>query len=500
MALGTKQKSLYTLLGTLVLAVAAGAWAWFGVFKAEQAENQRKETEAKAFTVEKKAIRRLTVSAKGEQTTVERDGDGWKVVAPLVAKADKFVIDTIVDRFLEMKSKATVADDDSRLAEFGLTAPSIALSAAYKDGQGADQTIGVKLGGEPPLDSSGLYYVREGDPHVYLGESFVKFAFEKGLFELRDKSLVNWEDKDVHSVTVTKDGASWTAERSGDGWKLTAPEADEADRTVVEAVVTRLRNIRATSFAAEAGAATDLSAFGLVSPAVTATVVVGADKQTKTVQVGLVDEGGTKKAYARLADGSSGVLTVHESLVTDLTKMPDDLREKVVAPFVHENVRAVDVVPAAGEKLAVTRTKELSKSGPFEVDVFTVNGKQTKLLKWKLQSMLTTLASLKGLGLVESQASDLSKYGLDKPAVRYVAKDGDGKTMAEILIGHTHDDKVYAMRGGTTRVWDVSKATVDELPTKMDDVVEPKRSDAPKADEAKPDGTKPDAPAAQAAP
>ncbi|MFM2152334.1 MAG: hypothetical protein RL199_769 [Pseudomonadota bacterium] len=494
MALGTKQKSLYTLVAMLVLALGAGAWAWFGVFKAEEAEKQRQETEAKAFTVEKAAIRRLTVRAKGEETTVERDGEGWKVVSPLAAKADKFVIDTIVDRLLEMKSKATVADDDARLAEFGLTAPSIALAAVYKDAQGADQSIGVKLGGEPPLDSSGLYYMRDGDPHVYLGESFVKFAFEKGLFELRDKSLVNWEDKDVQSVTVAKDGSSWTAERSGDGWKLTAPEADEADRTVVESIVTRLRNVRATAFAAEAGAAGDLSPFGLAAPAITATVVVGADKQTRTVQVGVVEEAGAKKAFARLADGSSGVLAVHDSLLSDLTKSLDDLREKVVAPFVHENVRAVDVVPLKGEKLAITRTKELSKSGPFEVDVFTVNGKQTKLLKWKLQSMLTTLASLKGLALVDGQASDLAKYGLDQPRVRYVAKDGEGKAVAEILIGAEHDDKVYAMRGGTKRVWDVSKATVDELPTKMDDVVESKKKDEPKADE-----TKKDAPAPAAA-
>lgn len=473
MAMTKQARSLLSLVALLGAAAGAGAFAYFGVFKAEIAENEKKDADAKAFVdLDKAAVKTLSLTAKGETVVMARDGDGWKITSPVQARADKYSVEPILDKLVELKSKQTVAEDASKAAEFGLTPPAFAVVATFTDKAGAQKSAELRVGIENPLDLS-LYYARGGDPRVYLADSGLKGPLDKSLFDLRDKSLVTHEDKEVQGFTAEAGGASWTVERAGEGWKLTAPLQDGADKGAVDAVLSRLRNARAKAFAAETAPtdAAGLKAFGLDKPVAVATFALGADKAKKTLQFGEVDRDGTKKSYARLLEGGP-VLEVEDGLAKELAKPAADLRDKTVAAFDRDLVRRLEIAPLDGPKLTVTRSREKAAGSSMETDKFTVDGQTDKLKAWKLSSALYTLSSLKGTAVVDEHARDLAKYGLDKPSATFTAYgEGDVK-LAEIRIGAQSGAKYYAASAGSTRVFEVEKGTVDELPRKKDDVVE----------------------------
>ncbi len=478
-----QQKSLLFLLALLALSAGAAAYAYFGVLKAEETEQKQKEGEAKAFPFDKEAVKRISLTAKGETTVLERSGDGWSVVAPVSAKADKFAADALAERLASLKSTQTIADEQSRAAEYGLDSPSFVVSVVYTDA-GAEKSAELKVGGESPMDQS-LYFSKGGDTRVLLAESNLRYALDKGLFDLRDKGLVSVDPKSIQSVSVEASGLAWRAERAGEGWKLTSPVQDAGDATAIEGVLSRLGSVRAKAFVAEglSDGAPELKPFGLNSPAVLVTLESGPDKARTVVQVGrTVGEGG-EKAYARLA-GTGPVLEVEEALLKDLAKGVNDVRDRTVAPFSREKARKIEIAPLEGEKVTLLKSVTPTVDGGSAADSYAVEGRSGKVLSWKASSALYTLSTLKGLTLVDEAAKDLSKYGLTTPNVVFTVRDEAGGELARLLVGAQAGTHYYAMKAGSARVYEVEKGTVDDIPRKADDYLEkaPEAAAAPKAD------------------
>lgn len=470
MAMGKKSKSLVSMLVMLAAAGGAASYAYWGVLKAENDEQARKEAETKAFDFESKAVKRVSLTAKGATTVIERDGDGWKLTAPIATRADKFAIDPIVDRMTGLKHKAVVQDDASRAAEFGLASPSITVAATYTDAAGAEKTAELKIGGENTFDMS-VYFAKGGDARIFSAEGGLQSTFDKALFDLRDKAIVTHEDKDVQTFSAETNGAAWAVERDGSGWKLTSPVQDAADTAAVEGVLSKVRSLRAKVFAAETIGPAELATYGFDRPAALVTFGLGQDRARKQLQFGKATVDGSEKTFARLVEGGP-VVEIDASILTDLAKSAADLRDRSVSPFDREKVLKLEIAPLDGEKLVVTHTKEKAPDASFATDKYEVAGLDGKLKSWKLSSAIYTLSSLKGTSLVEDAAKDLKKYGLDTPNVRFTAFGEGDQKLAEILIGAQAGTKYYAMKAGSNRVYEVEKGTIDELPRKKDDLVD----------------------------
>ena len=96
-----------------------------------------------------------------------------------------------------------VAEGADKLKKYGLENPRFAVTLKLKDGK----ELKLAVGEESSFDQS-LYYTRGSDNHVYLAESGLRYPLDKGLFDLRDKSIVTHEDKDVQSFTVSGNGVA----------------------------------------------------------------------------------------------------------------------------------------------------------------------------------------------------------------------------------------------------------------------------------------------------
>jgi len=474
------QKNLATLGVVAAVGTGAGLYAYFGVLKKQVTEAEAKEAAAKAFDFDKTQVKKVTLSAKGDTVVAEKDGDNWKIVSPVQARGDKSAFDAIVDKLKDLKSKETLADDHAKLAEWGLDKPKFQVKASLGDGK----ELSLDVGEENPFDLS-LPYVKGGDSHVYLSDSGLKWPLDKGLFDLRDKAIVTHEDKDVQSIAVSGE-QTWGLERDGDNWKLTAPVQDRADKSVVDGILSRLRYARAKSFASEQppADAAGLKKWGLDKPTTTVVFALGADKARKTLQFGKADDGGTKKTWARLVEGGP-VMEVEDSLPSDVAKPLADLRDKTVAPFDREKVARLDIDAGAG-KVSVTRKKETPPDGGWANEEFAiVDHADAKPKTWKISSALYTLSSLKGAAIADENARDFARFGLDKPSRTYVVS-GAGGELAKVLVGSATGSRYYVKAGTGSRVLEVEKSTVDDLPSKLDDVVEAPPPPEPKKAEAAP--------------
>ena len=226
----------------------------------------------------------LTVKARGATTELERTPEGWRLTAPVEAKADPYAVEALVQQLTTAKFKATVtaSPSDADLKKYGLTSPTFTVTArAYvpdANGGGAEdpsrqRTVTLSGGEENPFDGS-VYVRREGDATVYAAEGAVRWSLDKGPFELRAKEFLGPLDAaSLQSIEVTAKAHAYQLTRDVDGktWRLVKPEPTRANASRVTDLITAFAGQLALSFPEDSPA--QRKALGLEAPVVDARFV-----------------------------------------------------------------------------------------------------------------------------------------------------------------------------------------------------------------------------------
>lgn len=469
-------KQTRSLVSTVVVAVVGAGVVWGG-FYATKASNDETDTrtkaDAKAFDFEGHQVHKVDLTAKGETVSAERVDGVWRLTSPVQSRADVTAVDEILSALSGLKAKDLNANtkprkapdftlaDASKAADFGLDEPSFIVKFTPTD----SAPLELKVGDENPYDKSRPFLV-SGNSHIRLAGGELATSLDKSLFDLRDKSVVPHESSDVFSLRVTTSKGSWAAERTSEGWKLTEPFADSADKEVVDGVLARLQSTQATAFVEES-APVDLVRYGLDSPAASVVFAIGVHKIEKTLEFGEVEQNGQKKVYARIREGGP-VAVVDAALLKELSKDVNDLRDRTVAEF--DRTQATKIEVTVGDE-AFTLLATIGAVGELKFQL--VGAENEKLKAWKATSALYTLSTLKGQSIVTETPGDLSQWGLDSPSATYVVSGGAGVELARVLIGkQIGDARYYAMKAGSTRVYEVEKSTVDSLPRSRAELLE----------------------------
>lgn len=463
------QRSLVTMGVLVVAACAVGAYAYFGVHKAEVAEQERKDTEARAFSFDREKVRAVTLTSNGVTTELEKEGDAWRIVSPVKARADRYAVDAIINKLHDLRSQEVIAENQSAKSDFGLDAPPLRVRLAL---DGGEERV-LEVGEQNPYDQS-FPYATSGDGRIFSADSGLKWPLDKSLFDLRDKAIVTHEDSEVRALVVeSAAGQAWSVERDGDGWRLTSPVSDQADRRAIDSVLSKLRGARARAFLLEEpGDAKELATYGLDTPSLVVTFALGEDRAKRTLHAGEVTKDGETKVYVRLVEGGP-VMEVDGAFISGVAMPVAALRDKSIATFDREKAARIEIAPLDGETLVVTRSVKRLDGQDHESEEFAIEGRSDRVKTWTLSSMLYGLSALEGHELVEDDAKDLALYGLDAPRVSWTVQDASGAELARVLIGsEIGPTRVYAMKGGTRRVYVAEKATLDDLPRTLADIVE----------------------------
>lgn len=179
---------------------------------------------------------------------------------------------------------------------------------------------------------------------LYLKPPPAKKAAEEGPL------VAPFDEAKVTAVDLACGGTVALERSRGNGWRMTAPEAAEADPRVVHATLTALADARVRKVIEDIGAAG--APYGLDPPDCTAKLTIRGETAPRTLALGRTSPVGTER-YARDAKGR--IVFADGSLYTALAKPAADFRERRLIPVEPETITAIEIDRPSG-RLAVERS------------------------------------------------------------------------------------------------------------------------------------------------
>ena len=105
------------------------------------------------------------------------------------------------------------------MKEYGLAEPRI--DVAFK--AAGDKDYRHLLIGEKSPTGADLFAKRGDDKRVFLIPASQETTFNRGTFDLRDKTLLRFERDKVDGIDITAGGKPLTLTKEGGDWKITKP-------------------------------------------------------------------------------------------------------------------------------------------------------------------------------------------------------------------------------------------------------------------------------------
>lgn len=443
-------RGVRSLLFLVVVALGLGAYIYFVESKREPSDV---ETKSKAFTVEADAIDELdiTVPADSSSTTLKKTNGTWAVTAPVSAPADDVAVGGITSALASLDIDRELDENPGSLAQFGLEVP--AVTVAFKAG---GTTHRLDIGNKTPTNSN-LYARVDGQSKLLLIPAMHDTTFRRSTFELRDKRVVTLERHAVDAVTLAQRGTPPISLALQNGnWRFTAPLAAPAEFSPVDGLVGRALDARMTSIVSEGTepTAAQLRSYGLDAPQLTVTLGAGSARATLAI-------GGKKDETSLYARDLSRpiVFTVEPTLLTDLTKTPDDLRVRTIFTFQPYTANGLDLTHGA---TVVSFGKAAPSGDATAADVWKQLTPEAKdVNQTALADLLNTLSSLRADRFI-----DRAPASGDDMVV--VARSGDANAPVEERVTlRKSGDTTYALRANEPGAAVIPTADFDKAVTQL---------------------------------
>lgn len=242
----------------------------------------------------------------------------WEITSPIHAETDKVIINRLNDALIKLKYTRIILDKTDDLTQFGLDKPVFIIS--YAAG-------GVKnffsFGHKSPVED-GFYVIKGETKKVYLIKSADKEALDKGIFDLRDKTLFSLEADEVTRITIDRESGRWLLNKKDDRWIFGEDKDLKIDRTKIESLIRRTLWLEAASFEKET--ADDLKPFGLDKPS--ARIFLSDGRKSEEIIFGndlKDDQKGRIYAWMR---SKPLILTVEKKVLENLPANIDEIKEK----------------------------------------------------------------------------------------------------------------------------------------------------------------------------
>ena len=401
-------------------------------------------------------VRKAGIVRNGETLAFERDEGGpWRLTAPLQAAADEYEVNSLVDALASLRIERVVEKEAKDLAAYEIPKTEVSLWI-----KGKDAPVRLLVGMENPLDKT-LFAKREDDPRVVLLSSTLKTTLEKPVFDFRQKDVFKFTAADVTGIRVRAKNVAWQAAREEVGWFLKAPVVALAARGTIDSLLDSLAGLRAKAFVAEEKTPATLKAFGLEKPEYEVTLSLPAIEQE--VVFFLHREG--ESSYATTSQ-SAKIVNFEGTLLSDLDRKVDEIREKKIADFYSWNVIRI-TLKKDGVEIAALK----EGSGAAEKWVLDDPAK-AEADRTKVEDFIRRIEGLSAVGFVDDPGA-LSAYGLDPGAeIRVRTRDAEekGKDIV-ILVGREDAGKKEAVvkDPGLNYLFWVDSAFLLDWPKNKDD-------------------------------
>lgn len=460
------EEPLRTRSTVLLLLFALGLGAY--VYLVERPAREREQKKATLLDVEADAVETVTLTYPDREIRLVKGADGqWRIAAPLDVAADQTAVRNLVEAIASAERSKTIDAPGADLAVYGLDQPTVTVQLKLK---GGTEPPALVIGKETPIGFK-AYAQKKGDPKLYLTTGAFHSGVKKEVKELRDKTIVDFQDDQVRAVRITgRDRARISIEKRDGAWTLTEPAEYPADEGEVRSFLSSVRGLRAQDFLDQPGE--DLATYGLTDPKLQVALSLGADAPEKLVALGNEeDSGGPKQIFVKRGDTST-IYKVGSWALGNLEKDATHFRDKTVLRFALEDVTAIVLTrrgqePVTLERLAGGAWSVKGASGAPKADA--------------IARFVDDLSETKPHEIVADGVADLAPYGLEAPEIHVAVTGRDGKPIGALLAtrhsaeakeGESAEEKYYFAREEGTTVYEGRRYLFTRLEKGPDDFTE----------------------------
>jgi hypothetical protein len=419
-----------TTLILLIVAIAIGCYIWFyertQMPTYERAERGKRIVSIKADDIDTVEI----IGDKGRIVCAKDKAGDWLLEQPLKYRADKAQLRSICSRIESLNSERVIKADEvsaKALEEFGLKKP--ALTARFKSrGRG----FGLAIGADTPMGEN-CYARIEGQTDVHILGNAVRSILDKQANDLRDKSVLELDPKDITKVEITHGGSIVELVQEGGTWRIAKPLQGSGDSDKIGGMLRKINNLRVKAFVDDAPK--DLAAYGLAAPEFQVSLWGGTDQASRTLLVG--KEAEKNVVYAKRG-GLDTVVTIPGDIKNELMVKPEELRDRAITRIAQGTIEEVKI-KAGDARIALAKTGE-----KWEIR----DPEKAEADDTQVRELLRAITTLKAQDFAAEKAANLDTYGLGPAAVMEITlkpKDGEAET---ILLGKKFEraKKQYAKR------------------------------------------------------
>jgi len=264
----------------IVVAIFAAlfAWVYFYEIKGEKTREDAVEKAKKIFQFEEKDIAQITVKNPDGEFVLQKDKDNWKLVQPLVTKADKSSADSLASDIAQAKTERALDEPNPNFKNFGLEPAVVKLTVKL----GSGQTHQLELG-DKDFSSSSVFARIPGQNKILVLSSSLHSSATKKLFDFRDKNVLEFQRDQLKAMNILTKGKEYVLEKTTDDWNVKKPFESRADNTEVNSIVGDLEFAKVEEFV---DSPAELKTYGLTSPAVRVDLFLGDNRARKTLLIG----------------------------------------------------------------------------------------------------------------------------------------------------------------------------------------------------------------------
>lgn len=419
------------LVAAIVLAALTGTLYWSNHRKsAETSAAPSADTPPKVLSLNSADLVSIKIAKKGaEDLTVTKNAAGkWQISAPKAFAADQDAVSSLASTLSSLNSDRLVEDKVADLSPYGLTQPSMAITAIEKNKKAVD----LHLGDDTPT-GSGVYAAVAGDPRVFIVASYNKNSLDKSFSDLRDKRLLTFDADKLIRIELTAKKQVIEFGRNKDQWQILKPKPLRADQSPVQDLIRSLQDAKmeltSTDDEKKSGAAFN-------SGTVVATARLTDVSGTQELQVRK-----SKDDYYAKSSAVVGIYKVLASVGSSLDKNLDDFRNKKLFDFGFTDPDKIEIHDGG-------KGYFLSHSGSD----WWSNG--TKMDESSVTSLVGAIRDL--------TASKFPDSGFATPVMDLTVTSDSGKRVEKILISKT-GDRYVAKRENEAALYELPASSVTDV-------------------------------------
>ena len=465
---------------TLILAtIALAGLAYFRFFEMKRPSTEEARRHAQNMVnFDRNKIDGVVIQNGDQQIEIRRRENKWRLETPIKDQADGALVENLLSDLETWQKEGTIpakeiAADKSKLTEYGLNNPKLRLKLL-----GQARPPEILFGKDAALE--GRMYVRfQNSKETFLAGQSIKKDIDKKPKEFRDRKLTDLTNAQVRRITLRTPAGEMELEKKGDYWDIVKPLRARADDGKVGDLTSQITAARIQQFVADDHG--DLRPYGLAEPRGSITLfdqaekkdqkvelgesikVFGREDKGQTLQIGSVPEKEKDQVYVRFAPRAS-VYTLPIKTQEILNTKPADLRDNHLVRLDTNILDRITIDAPSKSKTVLAR-----KDGNWTI----ASRNNAPADSGAVRHLIDMLQNERVTRFVEDVASNLAKYGLDKPQMQLTfssfASENTAETkageqpFAAMAFGKEEGDNVYTRLSDEPFVVAVHRGLVDQI-------------------------------------